>query len=359
MRKFSIPIILLFIIFLFFLFSIEVGYSVEVEYPEIEGWRPETTEPGEFDEYIRYVARFLTILASLIAFGALIYSGFMWITSAGEPLKLQESKRRIIASLAGLLIILSSYILLGSISPSLVTLVEMDVEVVEEIHSPGVYLSLSGQFHDGNPELIMENVRKINSSEAGLGGLQGEIKALRIVNPTEDDKPGSSIVYRHLVVLHGEENFRGECTLLTTSNAAQEFTITSPEREKMASISIARVEAGGDPYGGVIAYDRPEFRQGSGWQTLTPTGTTLQSLSIDGVWSVAIEGSYAVILAGGANWNQMNANKRECALFATSTPLVNLTGHYMNRCNPYWYSAFFAAYESCSTHYALFPLYRR
>ncbi len=337
--------------------SAETEQEVEIRYPEIDGQRPVTVDSGELPGYINYIFQFLIIAAGIIAFGSLAYGGFLWMTSAGEPLKLQKSKSRIISSLVGLVIVLSSYIFLQRIDPTLIKLEDVDIDVVDDIHSPGVYLSLSGSFHDGDPDKIRENVRRINSSEGGLGKLQGEIKAFRIVNPTEEEDPGGEIIYRHLVVLHGEENFRGEFHILITNSVSENFGVSSNILAKTASISVARVQRRDQvPYGGVVAYDRTEFLEGSGWERLMPTDSLSPFTDIDqGPWSIDIDGAYAIILASGGGWNQM---QDECAIFTTSRPITSLYGHYMNRCEPHWYSAFFAAYESCATHYALFPLYR-
>ncbi len=329
--------------------------GLEVEYPTIDEYRPVSLDPGGFPEYLRYIIRFLTIGAGVVAFGALAYGGFLWMTSEGEPLKLQKSKSRIISSFVGLLIILGSYIVLGSISPTLVELERVEVEKTDDVRSPGVYLSLSGSFHEGDAEKIQENVRKITSSERGLGELQGNIKAVRIVNPTDEE---GEIIYRYVVVLHGDETFRGECEFLLTNMDSHNFTnIQSEILSNTSSITVIRAERyGTSPYGRVIAYDKPEFQSGSASQNLLVTSTdNFSPLNIE-PWSLEVEGSYAIILASGSGWNQMN---NECAVFSTSRPITSLVGHYMNRCSPYFFSAFFAAYRSCATHYASFPLYRR
>ncbi len=347
----SLLILLLFLSFVDPVFS----QGLEVEYPTIDEYRPVSMDPGGFPEYLRYFIRFLTIGAGVVAFGALTYGGFLWMTSEGEPLKLQKSKSRIIASFVGLLIIISSYILLGSINPTLVELERVEIEEVDDVRSPGVYLSLSGSFHEGNPEEIKENVRKITSSERSLGSLMGEIKAVRIVNPTD---ASGEMIYRYVVVLHGEESFRGECEFLLTNMDNHNFTnIRGEILENTSSVSVVRAEKyGTEPYGRVIAYDKPEFQEGSGWQRLFVTATDhFAPLEVE-PWSIEVEGSYAVILASGSDWNQMDD---ECAVFAASRPITSLVGHYMNRCSPYFFSAFFAAYRSCATHYASFPLYRR
>jgi hypothetical protein len=349
-------IVFLFLAVFLSLFFVDSVFSqgLEVEYPTIDEYRPVSTSSEGFPDYLRYIIRFLTIGAGIVAFGSLAYGGFLWMTSAGEPLKIQKSKSRMISSFAGLSIIIASFVLLNSISPTLVELERVEVQEVDDVRSPGVYLSTSGSFHENEPALIRQNVRRITSSERSLGSLDGQIQAIRIVNPTENN----NIIYRYVVVLHGEETFRGPCEIVTTNVAEQNFTtISSSILQQTSSISVVRAQRDTiSPYGRVVVYDAPEFREGSGWHRLiTTTGNNFSPLEVE-PWSIDIEGSYAVILASGSSWNQMN---NECAVFSTSRPITSLIGHHMNRCSPYFFSAFFAAYRSCATHYALFPLYRR
>ncbi len=363
--------IILFIIFafsLFFVFSVQDSLvfaepdppGMEVLYPEIDEYRPTTLDSGAFPEYIRYISQFLIILAGIAAFGSLAYGGFLKATSAGEPLKEQKSKSRIISSLVGLIIVLSSYLFLDAINPSLVKLEQLNVSSVDDINSPGIYLSVDGNFYTepGQEEERRENVKKLNASEGGLGSLQGEIEAIRIVNPTKDEEVGGEISYRYLVVLHGEENFRGECAIYITNQNEEVFSLPAEIRNKLASISVARSQRQGeDTYGGVVAYDKTEFSRDANRQDLNPTDS-LSGIAIDGIWSIDIDGAYGIVLASGGSWGEMTSRGEECVLFTTSRPITSLYGHYMNRCDPHWLSTFFAAYDSCTTHYALFPLYR-
>jgi hypothetical protein len=307
--------------------------------------------PGDLPEKMKDAISFLVMGVGLVIFASLVYGGFLWMTSEGEPLKIQKSKNQILSSFIGLLIVLASYVLLNSINPTLVVLKEVEIYEVDSTDLPGVYLSLSGSFHENNLEEMRKNVRKIVSPESGLGNLKGNIKAIRIVNPVDDN---GQTLYRHIVVLHGEENFRGPCEVISGSN----YNNTSILSDTF-SITVFRAEKY-DPssYGRVVLYNKPDFEDKFGSETLhISSGDTLTPLGVNTKpWSIDIEGNYAVVLASGSNWNQMND---ECAVFASSKPIPNLTNHYMNTCNPFLLSHFFSVYDSCATHYALYSLFRR
>jgi len=98
------------------------GRPLEVRYPNVPSADlipQETTTP--VPEYVQYIYYFLLGLSGIIALGVLIYAGFQYFTSAGNPEKINEAKSRITAALLGLLILIGSYLILYSINPNLVS----------------------------------------------------------------------------------------------------------------------------------------------------------------------------------------------------------------------------------------------
>jgi len=93
--------------------------SLEIEYPEIAGEKPEITTitlPG----YVRYIFNLSLALAGLIAFFSTILGGVCYLTSAGSPAKQKNCKEQILSGVLGLAILLSSYLILVTINPQLV-----------------------------------------------------------------------------------------------------------------------------------------------------------------------------------------------------------------------------------------------
>ena len=98
------------------------GRPLEVRYPNVPSADlipQETTTP--IPEYVQYIYYFLLGLSGIIALGVLIYAGFQYFTSAGNPEKINEAKSRIAAALLGLLILIGSYVILYNINPNLVS----------------------------------------------------------------------------------------------------------------------------------------------------------------------------------------------------------------------------------------------
>ena len=92
--------------------------ALEVEYPSIDGFKPETveTEPAN---YVKYIFNFAILISGLIALGVLIYAGSAYLASAGNPEKTKDAKDQILSAFLGLIILLGSYLILTTINPQL------------------------------------------------------------------------------------------------------------------------------------------------------------------------------------------------------------------------------------------------
>jgi hypothetical protein len=119
-------IILFFICILFFLslfpFLVQAK-ELEIDYPDLIGSAPPPTSTKSLlPNYIKYIFSLILKISAIIAFLALVYGGFSYITSTGNPAQLDEAKDQILSAFLGLIILLSSYLLLNTINPELVTL---------------------------------------------------------------------------------------------------------------------------------------------------------------------------------------------------------------------------------------------
>ncbi len=115
------------------------GRPLEINYPEMEGVRPETTATPVPD-YVKYIFNFAIWVSGLIALVVLIYGGFRYLTSAGSPEKVKDAKEQIAAALLGLLILFGSYLILISINPELVVFHLKELSPIISTLQPGVLL---------------------------------------------------------------------------------------------------------------------------------------------------------------------------------------------------------------------------
>lgn len=158
----KISLIFLLIIFLSLLSgsSSFAQRKLEIIYPTVPGAETPTTTKTALPEYLEYVFTFAIMVAGLFAFGALIYGGFSYLTSAGDPTKMKEGQDQIMAGFLGLIIILSSYLILNTINPQLVILGKLPIE-------PGtggikIYTLATCQENEQNPSFM------VNQSMADL-----------------------------------------------------------------------------------------------------------------------------------------------------------------------------------------------
>lgn len=181
----KIPPAFIFILILFslglFLAPATAGAQkpLEVIYSPLPGIDqvPETTDV-ELPVYVRYIFTFIIVISGLVALGALIYAGFRYLTSAGNPQKLQDAKDQMLAAGIGLVILLGSWIILYSLNPELI---ELRIPGVRPNVPPlyaGVYLCLPPQNYREDGELkrwegdemekawlLIKEIRQLQSSD--------------------------------------------------------------------------------------------------------------------------------------------------------------------------------------------------
>lgn len=142
-------ILLLSLIFFFFgwvgfVFSTEPAETprpLEIEYPRIiPGIEVPTTVATPISTYVRYIYYFIIGISGFVALAALIYGGFRYLISAGNPEALKDAKNQILAALLGMVILLSSWLILYNINPQLATPHLPTIRPFISELSPGIWL---------------------------------------------------------------------------------------------------------------------------------------------------------------------------------------------------------------------------
>lgn len=120
--KFSkiFPLFLIILIGLTLLASFALAQKLEIEYPQVGPAVP--AELKELPQYIRYVFMFAIIIAGLVAFGSLVYGGFRYLASAGNPAAMSDARSQMTAGILGLILLLTSFLILQTINPRLIIL---------------------------------------------------------------------------------------------------------------------------------------------------------------------------------------------------------------------------------------------
>jgi len=118
----KIVLIFLLAVFLIFLFSdfCFAQRRLEIEYPPLPGVETPMTTKTALPEYLRYIFTFAIIIAGLLAFFAMVFGGIKYLTSAGAPAAMADARDQITSGILGLIIILTSFLILNTINPQLI-----------------------------------------------------------------------------------------------------------------------------------------------------------------------------------------------------------------------------------------------
>ena len=168
------------------------GRELEIDYPilDIPDIETPTTTKTFLPAYIEYIFTWAIIIAGLLAFFALVYGGILYLTSAGNPSKMSDAKEQVIAGFLGLIILLSSYLILKTIDPQLVILKKPTME--QAIGGIKIYSKTNCQSETEKPSLqVSSSIPKLKRilDWGGLNwGADGdyEIKSILFLNNSEE-----------------------------------------------------------------------------------------------------------------------------------------------------------------------------
>jgi len=85
--------------------------------------------------YIKAIYEYLLYVAGVLAVIVIMIGGFQWITAGGNQSKIGEAKERVTSAIIGLFLALGSYLLLYTINPDLVKIVDLSMPSISPINS--------------------------------------------------------------------------------------------------------------------------------------------------------------------------------------------------------------------------------
>ncbi|MBI4359382.1 MAG: hypothetical protein HY577_02275 [Candidatus Nealsonbacteria bacterium] len=209
---------------------------LEITYPTIPLADTPSTIKTSLPAYLKYVFNFSLIAAGILIFLALLRAGFSRLTSVANPEGLKDSNDQLISAVIGTVLLLSSYIILNTLNPTLTVLKMPGARIAKEIHvwsNPGRSGNDMG-LKVSNPDL---------PSTLGSSGVQYlefvstnadevDVSAYPDVNyggtPTKVTTPGNVALARSIslawkipgVYLHSGTSLGGEPRLYLFSQAA-------------------------------------------------------------------------------------------------------------------------------------------
>jgi len=221
--------IFLIFVLVIFLISLFNGFcfaqkKLEIEYPELPGVETPTKTKTALPEYLRYVFTFAITIAGLLAFMALIYGGFSYLTSAGDPTRMADAKAQVSAGILGLIILLSSYLILNTINPQLVLPEKSPIEPI----TSGIRIYSTSTVCQEDDEYPSQKVGQ-SLYQLATGTLDwGTDGKYKITSFEFLSKPGELTVK-----IYPENNFEGEpksYSYIEGEGACKPFTSTDAHR---------------------------------------------------------------------------------------------------------------------------------
>lgn len=142
--------ILIFILFLlFFLFSANFAFALEIKYPKIPGVSTPQQFLKEIEEgtiekekalslYVKYLFYLFLMIGGLVTLGSTIFGGVKYLISGGNVPAMKDARETISSGILGLVILFSSFLIITLINPQLTFfhLSELKKVVFPEIEIP-------------------------------------------------------------------------------------------------------------------------------------------------------------------------------------------------------------------------------
>ncbi len=209
-----------------FSFSLCSAQNLETDYPEIGGYQPENVSTP-LPEYVKYIFNFSIWIVGFVAFGALLMGGFKYLTSSGNPSVQSDSRNQIFSALLGMIILISSYLILKTVNPQLTVFNVKPLEEASTELGPGVWLctkDIEG-FEDSMKEykditeeqekIIRESCKRVFTKSSFTKSFAKNLKHVYIVG-------------EYGVVLHKGSSFMEECEIATSSKKIGSYYSATP-----------------------------------------------------------------------------------------------------------------------------------
>lgn len=385
--------ILSLIILLLVLGVFVLAKDLEVDYPNIGDKTPApiSTE-AKLTDYIRYIFALSIRIAGFIALGVMIYGGIKWLVSGGSPGKIVDARSQILGGFLGIVILLSSYLILRTINPVLVSTTlykeptcgcsscnfnQANGEItncgtdacpncekcgnyckdeLDHYKSPGVYLigadestervhlqqsmtSLTSLTNKVNPDKIIDLKNKVTEIRFGRNNDDTEEKYCAILHEYENYEGSARVLCENTKPAIGSDTYTGNLTGVSS--------ITVFQLNQEVEGKLALYEAQGwqkEVYSG-------EFKTTDDTKTFVSfTGMPSYERNI---YSLDIEGSLLVLLCGEDFYSPED---KACLAFTQSNPDLNQTS--MGACDPIFPEdlPLFSVTESCAESITIYKI---
>lgn len=281
---------------LFLCFSFVSAF--EIDYPSAGGG-----EPGEgttFPQYIKYLFNFSIAMAGILALGVIIWSGIKILTSPDQAETIKDARTKITGAFLGIIILLSSYLILTTINPRLKILDLQDIKPTS-----GVYLTDD----QGKDHYVADSTSDVGFNPTAVKFISPPEELIAVYDSNENKVDntginsagsfsGRSIYFlwhRPGIYLYPEVNFLGKPLFLAASaNSLSNYNFDKKTK------SIRFINATGTHYGAIF-FTESDWRGGCGFiyaDSLNPEIANLEVPSGDYKYTIGSKGLSSFRLLG-------------------------------------------------------------
>ncbi len=238
------------IVFLILIGLLLVSPVLAVEYPVINGIDINRSDVSASD-FILYLLYLITAIGSLVAVILLVTAGLEWVSAYGDAKAINSAKKKVAAVFAGLIVLLSSYIILNTINPQLLNIniddiSNQDVQTEPAIPEGSGVILYSDVNYEG--EKLVVKSSKTNTIDDHFYKKAASIK----INQPQDFNLGA-IIFGDMEVdgkkIPGAE-FKGQCSYVTGD--IPDLDVASGDQnnppigqDNLASLIVFRGDIGG------------------------------------------------------------------------------------------------------------------
>lgn len=246
-----------FIVFLIGFFSFPIiiclAQTLEIDYPTLP--TGETISPGtSLPPYLKYMFSLGIWIGFAAAILSLIVAGIFYLLSPAKPEFRAKAKDRITGVVSGLILLLTTYLIITTINPELSIFKELDVKKIPE-PTPRVIIPSGVYFYEENncpaPPKGTIPVAPFYKNIEDFGTVKNSIKSAKI---TQDYTNG----FYYISVLYDLINFQGGCKYINPNASCE------PGESFADSASIYRYRFDNEPAGKVIFYRKSFYDESGG-----------------------------------------------------------------------------------------------
>ncbi len=110
----------LLVVYPFTVLAIDLGTVTLEKTADVAGYSPQTTTDTTFSQTIGAIIRVALSFMGVIFLALMVYAGILWMTARGEEEPIKKAQKIIMASIIGLIIVVSAYSITNYLVPTVI-----------------------------------------------------------------------------------------------------------------------------------------------------------------------------------------------------------------------------------------------